>query len=81
MKQLSSLWAGRLDLRLNDHPVPCRERRLRSGNLIQTLRREDFPAADAVWLHLAFTPVDTSSWGQEQRRLGAPIFSIFLNPL
>lgn len=81
MKHLSHLWAGRLDLRLNDHPVPCRERGLVSGSLSQTVRRADFPPGDTLWLHFAFAPVNTASWGHEQRRLGAPIFSIFLDSL
>jgi hypothetical protein len=81
MKQLSGLWAGRLELRLNDRPVPTRARQLRSGILAQTLCRQDFPAVDQRWLQFEFDPVNTTTWPHEQRRLGAPIFSIFLEPL
>jgi len=80
MKWLSKLWAGRLDLKINDRPVPCRERRFKSGTLSQVLHAADFPAADNHWLHMHFAPVSTTSWQGKTRALGAPLFSISLEP-
>lgn len=80
MKRLSKLWAGRLDLALNDRPAPRRDRQFKAGILSQLLHASDFPAADNHWLHMKFAPINTSSWPGETRALGAPLFSIFLDP-
>jgi hypothetical protein len=79
MKELSHHWAGRLDLRLNDRPVPCRERRLEAGVLSQAIHRDDLPPVEEIWLHMTFDPVNTTACPQERRLLGAPLFAVFLD--
>ena len=81
MKHLGAHWAGRLDVRLNDRPITCRDRTLTDELLSQTLLKEDLPNADEFWLHLEFDPVDTKTWGEEVRQLGAPIFAVYLDSL
>jgi hypothetical protein len=80
MKSLRRLWRGRLDLWCDDRPIPCRHRSFAGGVVQQELRRGDL-SADPFWLRMHFDPIDTSTWPNEVRRLGAPIFSIDLAPL
>lgn len=81
MKRLAKLWPGKIALRLNERTVPLRDRQLRSGVLSLRVDRADFPDADQFWLQLAFDTVDTARWSTpDQRQLGAPLFSVCLEP-
>ena len=80
MGPIITLWDGYLSAYLNDSLISGYGYRVDGEQVILTIRGSDFPQAKEYWLRFEFNKVDTIGWEDENRDLGAPIFSVKFTP-